>query len=278
MDKNKFKEFFQPYAENVDNANSLSFWKLSDALILEIIKRNIGNNINEDSIMMDAGGGTGRWITNLSKEFNCKFVLYDLSEDMLKKAKENISIANIEDRVTILQGDLCDMSKLADNTLDCIVSIYSPISFIYDNKKATQELYRVLNPGGKIIIMGHGYYNAIASKINNYTASPNELDTLNKTQYVRWGEHVPELVTYSKESMEKMLIDEGFSIISTYGVPVFVQPGVEDFDPSNSKKSVISKALDNDDFFKKVFDLEMEHNNNPLVANRGMNIFTVAKK
>lgn len=278
MDKKVFKDFFEPYSKNVDSANSLYFWKLSDALVMEIIKRNIPTNLGEDKIIMDAGGGTGRWVVKLSEEYKSNFVIYDLSEDMLAQAEKNITENGISDRVNLVHGDLCDMSQIADNSIDYIVSIYSPISFVYENDKVAKELFRVLRPGGRIIIMGHGYYNALASKINNYVAPANELQKLNDNQRVVWAPHVPELVTYSKETMEELLKSVGFSVISTYGVPVFVQPGPEDFDPENKQHSLISNALADQAFFDKVFEIEMQHNSKVEVSNRGMNIFTVAEK
>lgn len=278
MDKKIFKDFFEPYSKNVGGADSLHFWKLSDALVMEIIKRNIHTDLENDKTIMDAGGGTGRWAVKLSKEYKCNFVIYDLSEDMLAQAEKNLTEAAIGDRVNLVHGDLCDMRQIGDNSVDHIVSIYSPISFVYENDKAAKELFRVLKPGGRIIIMGHGYYNALASKINNYTAPANELQRLNDNQLVAWAPHVPELVTYSNESMETLLKSAGFSIVSTYGVPVFVQPGPEDFDPENKQRSRISNALSDRTFFDKVFEVEMQHNSKPEVANRGMNIFTVAEK
>lgn len=278
MDKKAFKDFFEPYSKNVDSADSLHFWKLSDALVMEIIKRNIPTDLAKNEIIMDAGGGTGRWVVKLSKEYKSDFVIYDLSEDMLAQAEKNLERAGINNRVRLVHGDLCNMEEVADNSIDHIVSIYSPVSFVYENDKAAKELYRILKPGGRIIIMGHSYYNALASKINNYTAPADELQKLNDNQRVAWAPHVPELVTYSKETMERLLESAGFSIITTYGVPVFVQPGPEDFDPENKQRSRISNALSEQTFFDKVFEIEMQHNSKPEVANRGMNIFTVAEK
>lgn len=60
MDKKEFDIFFKPYSKNVDNANRYGFWKLSDALIAQIIKENISIEINEDTVILDAGVGTGR--------------------------------------------------------------------------------------------------------------------------------------------------------------------------------------------------------------------------
>ena len=126
--------------------------------------------------------------------------------------------------------------------------------------------------------MGHGYFNAIASKINNYRASADELRSLEQEKLVKWAQGVPALNVFSKESMERLLSDVGFTPLRTFGVPVFVQPGFEDFDPENKLQSEISKALGDDAFFSTVFDIEMAHNSEASVANRGMNIFTLAEK
>lgn len=278
MNKEDFDIFFKHYSKNVDNANRHGFWKLSDALIAQIIKDNIPVEINKDAVILDAGGGTGRWVCDLSKIYKSKFIVYDLSREMLEKAKDNIRNANIENRVSLIEGDLKNMRSLESESIDHIVSIYSPISFIYDKEKAFRELFRVLKKDGKIIIMGHGFYNAIASKINNYCANIKELEVLSNNQMIKWGEHVPKLNVFSKETIEDNLKQAGFSLDKTYGVPIFAQPGSEDFDPENKKKSGISSALEKEDFFNKVFELEMKYNSQPTIANRGMNMFAVAIK
>ena len=279
MDQKTFDDFFQPYAQNVDKADSVSaFWRLSDTLIMEIIKENIGKQCTEQTVICDAGGGTGRWAVKMSQEILGNFMIYDRSVDMLAKAKENIEKPGLSGRITLVQGDLTDMKNVGSESIDHIVSIYSPISFIYDSGKAASEMYRVLKTGGKVLLMGHSYYNALASKVNNYRAGSEEIKRLSKEDRVKWAPHVPELVTFSKESMESLLETAGFRIEKTYGVPVFVQPGPEDFDPENEKVSAVSTYLENPDVFKEIFVLEMEHNSKDTVANRGMNIFTLATK
>ncbi len=279
MDQKTFDDFFQPYAQNVDKADNVSaFWRLSDALIMEIIKENIGDHCTDQTVVCDAGGGTGRWAVKMSKEVPGNFMVYDRSVDMLAKAKENVEKAGLSDRISLVQGDLTDIKNIESESIDHIVSIYSPISFIYENGRAASEMYRVLKTGGKILLMGHSYYNALASKVNNYHAGSEEIAHLSKDYQVKWAPHVPELVTFSKESMESLLKTAGFRIEKTYGVPVFVQPGPEDFDPENEKVSAVSTYLENPDVFKRIFDLEMEHNSRDTVANRGMNIFTLATR
>lgn len=278
MKKKEFKEFFKPYAKNVDQANNSAFWFLCDKLIIEIIKNNLPKKLNKQQIILDAGGGTGRWICSLSDLFTCNFILYDLSEDMLEQAKLNIAKKKINHRVKLVQGNLENMSKIPNNSVDYIVSIYNPISFVDNVNKATKELHRILKKNGRIIIMGQGFYNAIFSKINNYKPSAKELKDLAENYRVKWAKYVPTLKVFSKERLEKYLISAGFKIIKTYGVPIFAQPQAEDFDRYNKKISNISKSLEDKNFFKTAFETEMKYNSNPTVINRGMNIFTVAKK
>lgn len=278
MDKQEFDTFFKPYSQNVDAANGLAFWKLSDALIHAIIQKHIPTSLSVDTTILDAGGGTGRWITELSRVYASRFVLFDLSEDMLGKAQTNFASAQLQDRTSMIHGSLTDMHAVADRSIDHIVSIYSPLSFIEETDRVAVELHRILKPGGVVLVMGHGYYNALASKINNYTAPAPELERLNADMRVKWAPYVPELSTFSKEYMETTFTQAGFASVATYGVPVFVQPGPEDFNPSNTEHSRISRALENPEFFETVFRIEMEHNAKPEVANRGMNIFSVFQK
>jgi ubiquinone/menaquinone biosynthesis C-methylase UbiE len=278
MNKKEFDTFFKSYSKNVDQANNSAFWKLSDHLILDIIKDNIPMDLKKGATIFDAGGGTGRWVCMLSDYYKSNFIIYDLSEDMLDVAKKNITKKNLEKRVAIINGDLANIDKIDDGSVDFIISIYSPISFITEKEKTAKELFRILRKGGKIIIMGHSYFNAIGSKINDYIAPKEELLKLEEESVVKWAPYVPELNVFSKESMEKLLRDGGFIIKKTYGVPSFVRPGPEDWDPENKQKSKISLALEKDDFYEAVYMVERKYGSDETVSNRGMNIITVAQK
>lgn len=279
MKKEIFDSFFIPYAKTVDTVADVSaFWRLSDALITEIIKREIAPYCTDDSLVMDAGGGTGRWAVKLSECLKGKLVVFDRSEDMLEKAKDNIANSKVSDRISTELGDLTNIEKFKNESVDHIVSIYSPLSFIYEQERAASELYRILKPGGRILVMSHSFLNALASKINSYQASAKEIEKLADTQMVTWAPHVPELVTHSKESIEKLFSEAGFTIHKTYGVPVFVQPGPEDFDQNNEQRSNVSTYLEDPEVFQSIFDLEMNHNSDETACNRGMNMFVLAEK
>jgi len=272
------KKFFHNYAKNVDNANRQAFWALSDSIVLEIFKKHIPRKTTKKPVILDAGGGTARWAITLHRTFKSRVLVYDLSEDMLSQATKNIREAGLDEYISIILGNLQDMRQIKDRSVDYVVSIYNPISFVPNTSKVFDEFHRVLKKGGKALVMGQGYHNAIASKINNYITSPRELRGIEKSGVARWAKHVPPLRTFSFKSLKNIFRRAGFSLVAMYGVPIFAQPGSEDFDPNNIKKSRISKALENQAFFRAVFQMEMKYNGLPELVDRGMNIIAVGKK
>lgn len=127
--------------------------------------------------------------------------------------------------------------------------------------------------------MGQGYANAIASKINNYLADANELKKLYKLKAVKWNDSLAPLNVFSKELFENLAKKLKLRIVNLYGIPVFMQPGSEDFDSENKLKSRISSKLQSDrKFYQEVFNIEMRYNSQDSIINRGMNLMIVIQK
>lgn len=277
MNKVEFNNFFEMYSKNVDRAEQVPFWDLSDLLVEEILKE-YASQVPEGGVILDAGGGTGRWIIKLAKHTKAKFILYDLSTDMLSVAKKNIEKANLSDRVKIINGDLCDIQNVSKDGVDFIYSNYGVVSFVEDAQKMFNGLYRILKPNGFCSIMGHGYFNALFSKTCNMGVGMEELEDMFNDASVKWAEYVPKLKTFSQEHFEVLMKNAGFEFQKAYGIPAVIQPGPEDFDPTNTLRSNISKSLEKQEFFDKIFEIEKKVNQQPTVVNRGVNIIAIGKK
>lgn len=279
MTFSKFNTFFKDYSVNVDQFDNQYFWKLSDKIIETIIRNVIGFRINENSTILDAGGWTGRWIVKLSKKYKCNFVLYDLSDPMLIVANKKKELQKLGDKFMSINGNLENMSKVKSDSIDYIISIYNPLSFVDYPSKVFSEFNRILKKDGVAMVMGQGYYNALYSKINNYIADSKELNELYKNTEVAWNKNIPKLKVFTKESLEKFVVKSGLTPIKSYGIPVFIQPQSEDFGSIIESKGSLSSKLEKDPkFFKTVYDIEMAFNSQESVVNRGMNIMIVAKK
>jgi ubiquinone/menaquinone biosynthesis C-methylase UbiE len=130
-------------------------WKKWDNLTMDFLKP-MGDEIirllnpkNAD-IVLDVASGTGEpGLTIATIVKDGKVIMTDLSEEMLKIARENAvkrGIENIETRV-------CDVSELPfdDNTIDAISCRFG-FMFFPDMHLAAKEMARVLKPGGKIAV------------------------------------------------------------------------------------------------------------------------------
>ena len=128
-------------------------WKKWDGLTMDFLKP-FGNaiiqelNLKDTDVVLDVAAGTGEpGLTIASIVKNGKVFITDLADDMLVIAHENASRAGIKN----VEFSACDVSELPfpDNNFDAI-SCRMGFMFFPDMSLATQEMVRVLKPGGKI--------------------------------------------------------------------------------------------------------------------------------
>ncbi len=96
--------------------------------------------------ILDAGCGTGNFSIKLS-QLGCMVTGIDISPDMLNIARsKNSSDLSVE----YLEMDLKHLS-FPDDSFDGVFSM-AAFEFIAEAEQVYQELYRVLKPGGKLLI------------------------------------------------------------------------------------------------------------------------------
>ena len=102
--------------------------------------------------LVDLGCGTGRLTQHFARRgFSCLGV--DLSEEMLAAARAN-PVPNAE----YLQANLVDLAPLPDAAFDYAACLFSTLGMIRgaDNRTAAlQSAYRVLKPGGHLVLHVH---------------------------------------------------------------------------------------------------------------------------
>lgn len=106
-----------------------------------LLPHDLGENL------LDAGCGTGR--------FSLKMALHghsvtgiDLSEPMLDIARQKA--AKTSKKLTFKKMDLCNL-EFEDESFDSVVSM-ALFEFIHDDEKALSECFRVIKPGGYVMI------------------------------------------------------------------------------------------------------------------------------
>ena len=93
-------------------------------------------------LVLDAAGGTARLAIPIAKK-GLDVVIIDISEGMLKIAKEKIREQNLENRITLEQGDIHKIDY-PDNHFDFVLA--QGIEYCPDLEKVVAELARVLKP------------------------------------------------------------------------------------------------------------------------------------
>ncbi len=105
----------------------------------------------EESLTLEVGCGTGRWVFRLAP-MGFRFVLADLSPEMIRHAAEKVEERGIGERVIAYHAlDICDMQALAAESYDLVLALGVPLTLCRDPQRALDECYRLTKPGGHII-------------------------------------------------------------------------------------------------------------------------------
>jgi S-adenosylmethionine-dependent methyltransferase len=119
-------------------------------------------------LVMDAGGGPGRYTIELARQ-GYDVVLLDLVPANLERAREEIDKAGVGGHVKqVIEGNIIDLSQFADNSFDAVLCLGGPLSHVYpesDRMKAVSELVRVARKGACI-------FTSVISKYGVLLATP----------------------------------------------------------------------------------------------------------
>jgi demethylmenaquinone methyltransferase / 2-methoxy-6-polyprenyl-1,4-benzoquinol methylase len=103
--------------------------------------------------VLDIAGGTG----DLTREFAKKVgptglvVLADINEKMLQHGRERLIDHGIVGNVEYVQAD-AEQLPFPDNYFDCITIAFG-LRNVTDKARALRSMYRVLKPGGRVLIL-----------------------------------------------------------------------------------------------------------------------------
>lgn len=165
--------------------------------------------LQEGEIVLYAGCGTGRLIPFLSEKVGRDGLVYglDFSEEMLKIAQQK----NFQGNVTFIKADITNM-PLASESINRTIC-FCTFPHIDNKQAALREFFRVLKPGGVLIIC-----NLLGSK---------ELNTLHKGM----GGAVAEDTSPDAQEMERLLLENNFVPLKMLDSPTLyfmqaVKPGL----------------------------------------------------
>jgi predicted RNA methylase len=122
-------------------------------------------DLKADEILFDMGSGDGRSLVMAAKTFGARGVGIELREDLAKKAMGSVEEYNLSDRVTIMNGDMFNVSL---NSAD-VVFLYLTTSA---NEKIKPKLENELKKGVRVVSHDYEITGWRPEKIENFCENP----------------------------------------------------------------------------------------------------------
>ncbi|EKD54182.1 MAG: hypothetical protein ACD_60C00118G0003 [uncultured bacterium] len=111
------------------------------------------SGVREGHVVLDVAGGTG----DLTREFSKKIgkrghvILTDINESMLMRGRERLVDEGIVNHVSYVQAN-AERLPFKENYFDCITIAFG-LRNVTDKAAALHSMYRLLKPGGKLLIL-----------------------------------------------------------------------------------------------------------------------------
>ena len=106
--------------------------------------------LNPGALVIDAGCGIGGSSRLMAEQFNCKVTGVDLAQKFIEAADFLTQCTGLENKTKFKQGSILDL-EFTDNSFDAVLCQHVLMN-IKDKAAAIKEFFRVLKPGGKLIL------------------------------------------------------------------------------------------------------------------------------
>lgn len=105
---------------------------------------------------LDLACGSGDMALEAVRRERAKNVMgVDLSEKMLQIGRDKVAKKGLQERICLQKGDCCEL-EFADGSFD-VVSCGFGVRNFYDADRGFAEMFRVLKPGGRLVILEFAY-------------------------------------------------------------------------------------------------------------------------
>ncbi|WP_289048159.1 bifunctional demethylmenaquinone methyltransferase/2-methoxy-6-polyprenyl-1,4-benzoquinol methylase UbiE [uncultured Carboxylicivirga sp.] len=105
----------------------------------------------EQPLILDVATGTGDLALEANRRLGCKVVGVDISVEMLKVAEEKIKKRNLENVISVQEGDSENL-PFENDSFDAVMVAFGVRNFENLNK-GLSDMARTLKPGGKMVVL-----------------------------------------------------------------------------------------------------------------------------
>ncbi|KAI4146597.1 MAG: hypothetical protein LQ340_005871 [Diploschistes diacapsis] len=149
--------------------------------------------------VLDAGCGAGHVALYMAREGGFCVEGIDLAPRPVAKARRNVRLAGMSDRVSIQQGDYHNLEAFDKAHFDGIYSIETVVHAT-DTRKVLQEFFRVLKPGGSLAM--HEYDHVRWEQAPKHVA--------HEAKMINIVAGMPAFESFETGDLERLVRDVGF--------------------------------------------------------------------
>ena len=206
-------DYYRKTAEDYDKEYEAPFWQIYD----KITWRYIEPYLPRKGLVLDAGGGTGKWTIPIAKK-GLKVIVYDVSEEMLNVALKKVKEHGLEDFVRVKQGDICNI-EFPNSHFDFVLAEGDPISYCDDPHKAVLELCRVLKPGCYIAAGVDSLLRIVRHAVGSKHDMEAAFRILREKRFYapKCGFHC---WAFTPKDLKQLFVRHGFEVVKIVGKPV----------------------------------------------------------
>jgi SAM-dependent methyltransferase len=270
-------DYFRVKADEYDRTDEQVYWRLSDELLWELLETHVLPSLPIGAKLLDAGGGTGRWTDRLlSARPDLTATLFDLSPDMVRHARRKSEEHGYADRLTVINGDLAELGRhVAAGSFDLAISFHNVLGFVDDVPAVLREINTALKPGGQIALVVPNRYHAVFFGI--FTGALDEAESIAHQRRGRFAPGMPAMHMFTPSELTGMLGGADLPVSVLTGFPVAVYPGFQETQLEGTSGTV-QQVLANPAAYDRIKAIEQRLAGEPGLAERGNNIFVVARK
>ncbi len=148
--KEQVEQMFDNIAPTYDRLNhvlSFNIDRIWRKRVMHIVRR------SHPAMIMDIATGTGDLAIAMAKRTEgAKILGIDLSEEMLRVARDKVAKLGFSERIVLQKGDAENLHTVADSSIDVVTVAFGVRNFEH-LEKGLSELYRCLKPGGKLVVL-----------------------------------------------------------------------------------------------------------------------------
>jgi len=145
--------YYDEKSSDYDSGFAILYFRVYDTITWRYLEPYVPSSL--EALVLDAGGGTGRWSIQMAKK-GCRVILLDASEGMLKIAKEKVEKEGLQHRISIEKGDIRKL-KYADETFDVVLCEHT-LFLLAEPDVSLKEFSRVLKKGAPLVISAQNRY------------------------------------------------------------------------------------------------------------------------